>query len=292
MVDRSTQQTLHVIEHPEDPARLIRVRVEGPVGYLERGENLGHVLVMHGFKGFMHWGFFPELSRRIAQAGLVAVSLNASGNGIGEDLENFTEEEAFAHNTYSKELEDLELVRAHVASELGCVAHGRLGAFGHSRGGGMVLLHAARHGDYEALVTWAAIDEVDRFDAAAKAEWRERGYTLIHNARTGQDHRLDLDVLEDVEAYRAELDILAACSRISAPTLVVHGTADAAVEFAAAERITAAMPGEAGRLLAIEGAAHTFGATHPQGAVGEELDGVLTATVAHFCEHLRSSARD
>jgi len=285
--ERQTQQTSCVLDHPEDPTRLVRVRVEGPTGYLERGEGLGHVLVMHGFKGFMHWGFFPELSRRIAEAGLVAVSLNVSGSGIGEALQNFTEEEAFAHNTYSKDLEDLELVRAHVLSGLGCVARGRLGAFGHSRGGGMVLLHAARHGDYKALVTWAAIDEVDRFDAAAKAEWRERGYTLIHNARTGQDHRLDLDVLEDVEAYRSELDILAACSRIDAPTLVVHGTADPAVEFAAGERIAAAMPAAAARLMAIEGAAHTFGATHPQGAVGEELDGVLTATVAHFREHLQ-----
>jgi len=148
------------------------------------------------------------------------------------------------------------------------------------------LLHAARHGDYQALVTWAAIDEVDGFDAAAKAEWRERGYILIHNGRTGQDHRLELDVLEDVEAFRAELDILAACSRIDAPTLVVHGTADQAVEFSAGERITAAMPGDAARLLAVEGAAHTFGATHPQGVIGEELDGVLTATVAHFREYL------
>ena len=59
----------------------------------------------------MHWGFFPELSRRIAEAGLVAVSLNVSGSGIGDDLENFTEDEAFAHNTYSKDLEDLEVVR-------------------------------------------------------------------------------------------------------------------------------------------------------------------------------------
>lgn len=286
MVERSTEQTFRVLDHPEDPARLIRVRVEGPTGYLEAGRDLGHVLVMHGFKGFMHWGFFPELSRRIAEAGLVAVSLNVSGSGIGEDLENFTEDEAFAHNTYSKDLEDLELVRAYMLSELGCVAPGRLGVFGHSRGGGMVLLHAARHGDYKALVTWAAIDEVDRFDDAAKAEWRERGYTLIHNGRTGQDHRLDLDVLEDVETYRAELDILAACSRIDAPALVVHGTADPAVEFASGERIVAAMPREVARLLAIEGAAHTFGATHPQGTIGEELDGVLNATVTHFMEHL------
>ena len=276
----STIQTLDVLRHPGNPDRIVRVRVERPG---EGARPRPAVLILHGFKGFMHWGFFPELSRRLAEAGLVAVSFNTSGSGIGEDLETFTDTEGFAKNTYSKELEDLELVREH-ARALADVDPGRLGLFGHSRGGGVALLHAARRGDYRAVVTWAAIDDVDRVDEATKREWRERGHIFIPNARTGQQHRLDLDALEDVERNREALDVLAACSRLHAPVLVVHGTADPAVPFHASERIAAALP--RARHLALEGEGHTFGATHPFQGTTPALERALEATRAHFLEHL------
>ena len=41
----------------------------------------------HGFKGFKDWGFFPHLADRLARAGLVAVSFNFSGSGVGPDGE-------------------------------------------------------------------------------------------------------------------------------------------------------------------------------------------------------------
>ncbi len=134
----ATDEELLTLTYDDEPGRVIRVRVEGPSGYREAGRALPHVLVVHGFKGFMHWGFFPELSRRVAQAELVAVSLNVSGSGIGEDLVSFTEDEAFAENTYSRELEDVARVCAWVRSgELAAVDPGRAGLFGHSRGGGV-----------------------------------------------------------------------------------------------------------------------------------------------------------
>lgn len=278
-----TDTELEELAYPQEPERVIRVRVERPC---DGHGPLPHVILLHGFKGFMHWGFFPELSRRIAQAGLVAVSFNTSGSGVGADLESFTEDEAFARNTYSRELEDLDRVRAHVREELPDVDRGRMGLVGHSRGGGMVLLHAARHGDYAALVTWAAIDEVDHFDEATKSEWRERGFILIPNARTGQDHRLELDALRDVERNREALDILAACRRLRAPTLVVHGTEDPAVDCGAAQRIVAALPAGIGVHVPVEGAGHTFGAMHPLGDVPADLQRVLDATLEHLAERL------
>ncbi len=269
--------------HPESPERAVLVRIERSP---DAGDGpLPVVLVMHGFKGFMHWGFFPELSRRIAAAGMVCVSLNASGSGIGEELEEFTEEEAFAKNTFSRELEDLDLVRAFVDEELEGLDRERRAIFGHSRGGGMVLLHAARRGDYRAVVTWSAIDSVDRFDDEVKRQWREQGHILVHNARTGQDHRIDLDLLQDVEANREALDILAACGRLQTATLVVHGSADPGVPVAASERIAAALPNA--RHLAIEGAGHTFGATHPFAGSPPELERAFAATLDHLTSRLQ-----
>jgi len=274
-----TRCTRDALPYPDDPARIVRVRVERPDDDLPRPA----VLVVHGFKGFMDWGFFPELSRRLAGAGLVAVSLNVSGSGIGEDPERFTEEEAFAKNTYSKELEDLELVRGWVEARPG-VDPTRVGALGHSRGGGVTLLHAAERGDYGAVVTWAAIDQVDVVDEATKASWRERGFVEITNARTGRAHRIDLDALRDIEQRGEALDILAACARLETPALVVHGAADEVVPASCGQRLAAALP--RGLHLEVDGAGHTFGGGHPYAGATPALEAVLDASTRFFVEHL------
>ena len=216
------------------PSRIIRGRIERPRAHANSRDRLPHVILLHGFKGFMDWGFFPDISRRIARRGMIAVRFNMSGSGIGRDLETFSDLEAFAHNTYSRELEDLERVRAWIAQSAAAGAFTEIDAsraalLGHSRGGGIALLHAAEHPELRSVVTWAAIANVDRFDDATKAQWRAQGFVVIHNARTGDDLRLDLDVLDDVEANREGLDIVAACRRMRVPTLLIHGLADEAV---------------------------------------------------------------
>src|SRR6266566_3940279 len=72
--------------------------------------SLGSVVICHGFKGFAHWAFFPYLARTLAQDGLTAITFDFSGSGIGADRESFTQAAAFANNTFSRELEDLELI--------------------------------------------------------------------------------------------------------------------------------------------------------------------------------------
>src|SRR5262245_5386219 len=95
-----------------DPLRTIRGRVVYPAQADATGERLPWVLALHGFKGFMDWGFHPELARRLAQRGFAALRFNFSGSGIGADPERFTEDDAFFHNTPSREVEDVARVRA------------------------------------------------------------------------------------------------------------------------------------------------------------------------------------
>ncbi len=281
----STHQELITLEHRHESGRRVRVRVEGPAGYRESGRALPHVMILHGFKGFMNWGFFPLVSRRIARAGMVAISFNVSGSGIGDDLESFTDEASFAANTVSRELEDIDLVR-HLArsGRLAGVDPGTGGILGHSRGGGTAIVHAAEHGDYQALVAWSAVDTFDRFDASTKGLWRSQGYLPITNSRTGQVLRLSWSALQDLEANRSRLDPIAAARRLRAPVLFVHGGADEAVSVEASRRLHDARPGSL--LVIVEGAGHTFGAVHPLDGIPDALEQVLGSTVAFFCEHL------
>jgi uncharacterized protein len=275
------------LEEPGEPERIIRGRIESPLGAEESAERHPTILVVHGFKGFMNWGFFPELSHRLAEAGFITVSFNMSGSGVGEDLERFTDAAGFEGNTPTRELDDLEVVRGFVASDaLPWADPERLGIVGHSLGGGVALLHAARHPGVKALVGWAAISTVDRFGEDAAEVWRRDGHLSIPNARTGQVHRLGLGWLEEVETRSEELDIPAACRSLEVPTLLVQGTEDLAVPHAEAEKLAAAFPPGGAELLSIAGAGHTFGAAHPLDGVPVHLGRALEATLAHFRRHL------
>jgi pimeloyl-ACP methyl ester carboxylesterase len=272
------------------PGRVIRGKLDVPAQSPDSAapRSLPVVLLLHGFKGFMDWGFFPHVGHALAARGMAVARYNNSGSGVGPDLESFTDDEGFARNTYTKELEDVAAVRAFVESGArAALDPSRVAILGHSRGGGVALIDAAERGDYRALATWSAISTVHRFDDATLARWREEGELGIPNARTGQVHRLALDVLDDAETSRERLDIIGACARIGTPSLVVHGRDDEGVPFAEGEAIAAAFPPGVARLHAVPGTGHTFGVGHPAPASWPAtFEDVLEVTARHLAEHL------
>jgi uncharacterized protein len=260
---------------------LIDVRAGG------RASTRPAVLVLHGFKGFKDWGMFPPLSQRLAQAGFIVVSPNLSGSGV-DDAGDFSLPERFGHNTFSAELEDVRrVIDALMAGQTGVPTPSTLGLVGHSRGGGIAVLQAARDPRVGTLVTWAAISSVERWPAPQRSSWRAAGKTDIQNARTGQVLPLYTDVLDDIEQNAAALDIEAAARRIRVPWLLIHGTEDESVPFAEAQRLKAASPRPDTRLLPIEGGGHTFGAAHPWRGTTTELATVFDATLAWLTTRLK-----
>jgi uncharacterized protein len=243
------------------------------------------VVILHGFKGFKDWGMFPPLSERLARAGFTAVSFNFSGSGV-DDAGDFTFPELFGHNTISAELSDTRLVLdALYRGELAVQPPASTGLIGHSRGGGIAVLHAARDVRVHALVTWASISTVERWGAEDRAAWRTNGRTSILNARTGQTLPLYTDVLDDIERNAAALDIGSAAARIRIPWLVIHGLADESVDVAEARALVTSSSGEA-RLLEVEGGGHTFGAAHPWRGSTPELEAVFDGTLNWLTSHL------
>jgi pimeloyl-ACP methyl ester carboxylesterase len=101
----------------------------------------------------------------------------------------------------------------------------------------------------------------------------------VENARTRQVMRMSPVMLDDYEANRERLDILAAASRLEVPLLVVHGGRDESVPVAEGRLI--ASHARQSSIAVIERASHTFNAIHPLVHVPFEL---LTAAelTAHF----------
>ena len=245
------------------------------------------VVVVHGFKGFKDWGLWPGLAERLARAGFSAVTFNLSGSGV-DDTGEFVFPERFGHNTFSAELQDLRrVIEVLAAGGLGVAPPTGMGLLGHSRGGGIAVLHTAADPRIRALVTWAAISTVERWPPDERAAWRERGVNVVKNARTGQMLPQYTDVLDDVERNADALDIEAAAGRIAVPWLIVHGSQDEAVPLLEGERLAAAAPRGRSRFMPVEGAGHTVGAAHPWRGAPAELERVMDATLGFFAAELR-----
>ncbi len=241
------------------------------------------LVVCHGFKGFKDWGFFPWLCEQLAgRTGVAVISFNFDGSGVREV--DFDDLDAFSHNTFSRELWDLEAILDGLAAgrlgDLEVAPASRFGLLGHSRGGATCLLKAGLRSQVRALVTWASISSVVRYEGFVE-RWEAGETVIIPNARTKQDMPLERNVLDDVRANRDRLDVLASAASLTIPVTVVHGTADESVPFNEARLIADAV-GDLGRLVGVEGATHTFQAGHPFAGPTPELEAAVEASVDLF----------
>lgn len=242
-----------------DSRRVVRGRVTLP----NLSTPAPYVLLVHGHRSFMDWAFLPSIASSLANCQIATVAFNMSGSGIGPDLASFSELEAFAKNTYSQEVEDLERVRHFVDSgEFAGLDPSRCAIFGHSRGGGMALLHAARRGDYGALCLWNPMHRVALFGEESLQSFEQRGFVDSPLA-SGQTLRLDRDILDDAHDNREALDIGAACAQISAPVLLVYGARDPLNRGGGRDALEMALAHNPPEVRVIERTGHTFGSRHP-----------------------------
>jgi pimeloyl-ACP methyl ester carboxylesterase len=129
------------------------------------------------------------------------------------------------------------------------------------------------------VATWNAIARVDRWDEAAKRQWRRDGFQDVINARTKQVMRMSTRMLDDYERHRERLDILGAVVRLDVPLLVVSGARDESVPPGESREIAAYARDSA--LVSIASATHTFNAIHPLVDVPPELS-LAAAVTARF----------
>lgn len=234
------------------------------------------VVIVHGFKGFKDWGFFPWVAQRFFEHRLAVCRFNMSRSGIGDDPESFDRLDLFEGDTYSTQLADLRTVVAYAQQQVPGLP---TFLFGHSRGGGIALLGANEVPRLSGVAVWSPIASCDRWDEATKREWRERGFLEQLNTRTKHMMRMSSAMLDDVEANPQTLDIERAAGALNVPLLVVHGRRDESVPVDEGQRIAATNTDAS--LLVIDRASHTFNAIHPLVHVPIELILAAEAT-AHF----------
>ena len=266
-------------------------KIHGDLRYREGSKNEPTIVICHGFKGFKDWGFFPVLAESLAEDGYATITFNFSRNGIGADPNNFTELEQFAKNTYSHELSDLRSVVDAISTGVvgkNIVDPEKIGLLGHSRGGGVALLHAAEDERIQCVATWSAIAKVDRYSDDIIKQWEKEGYIEMENKRTNQMMRLNKEFITDIKKNSKKLNILKAAENLKIPALIVHGDNDESVPMSEADEIYSKLDGYGNELEIIEGGTHTFGIRHPVEGVTPEFETVVDLTEIFFDKNLSS----
>ena len=148
------------------------------------------VLFAHGYKGYKDWGAWRVVENDFVNAGFGFLKFNMSHNGgtVKEPID-FPDLDAFGMNDYTKELFDLNRITNLVTNflkekELDIPIY----LIGHSRGGGVAILHTAKDKRIKKLVTWAAISDIERrFPVGDELEdWKYAGVRFVKNGRTNQ----------------------------------------------------------------------------------------------------------
>lgn len=276
----------YIIEGPD--GRKIPVDLHVPeVG----NDRVPVIIFMHGYKGFKDWGHFPLVCEFLARSGFAVARFNFSWNGTSpENPTEFCEPEQFGRNTFSRELEDLDLVIENLwwtISMQSRIDPARLGLLGHSRGGGTAILQASRDPRVTAVATWGAVSSFEKYvNPPNLEEWKSKGVVDVVNARTGQVLPVYIDIRDDFYANKPMLDIQAAGKKIQIPQLIVHGTKDEAVALQEAEALKIWNP--FAEFEEIHGANHTFGGKHPweEKSLPEDTLKAVAATTTFFRQNL------
>lgn len=212
---------------------------------------------------FKDWGFFPYAGEQLALADFAVVSFNFSLNGVDGDGNRITLFSKFESNTVSRELHDLGTVVDAVASSglnVGSVDPTRIGLLGHSRGGGLAILHAASDRRIGALATWSSIATFDRWTKHQKTLWRQRGFLPLAKDTTASPLRLGVGLLDDIEQRSEEFNVPSAASRLKIPWLLVHGRADVTVPSSEAGRLYEAADHSRTTLFLLDHVGHLYNA--------------------------------
>jgi dienelactone hydrolase len=237
--------------------------IRGDLRFRHSLEEKPIIIVCHSFMAFKDWGFFPFVAECLANAGYVALSFNFSHDGVSGDGDRITEFEKFERNTFSKELDDLRVVVDAVWSGQvggGIVARSKIVLLGHSRGGGIAILHTSVDARVKGLITWSTVETFDRWTQHQKEKWKNLGYLPLAKDSSVSPLRLGIDLLNDLEINREKLDLKTAASRIQVPWLLLHGKTDVTVPSHESENLFAVANKSLADLILLDHVGHLYNA--------------------------------
>ena len=248
------------------------------------------VIFCHGYKGYKDWGAWNLAAEEFATKELFFVKFNFSHNGgTAENPIDFPDLEAFGHNNFVLELDDLETVidwlinNSEIENE---ADFDNITLIGHSRGGGIVTLKAAENNKVSKVISWAGVSDYGaRFpkDEKILQYWEKEGVSYIENARTKQQMPHYFQFYTNFKENEERLTIKNAVTELTIPHLIIQGENDEVVKPNEAENLHRWNPKS--ELIIVEEMNHPLGCTQPW--TGTEMPVHLAEVVKHSIDFIK-----
>lgn len=216
------------------------------------------VVMAHGHGGTRHEnGAFVRVAERLAETGVASVRMDFPGCGDSN--------EPFSENNLSNMLADFLASRDYALAHKG-IDSGRVGLFGWSMGGRLVLLLGDRNDDFKTIATWTpaasngAGSMISFLGGQSEYEAYRRRATedgaMLFTTQWGQDQQLGSQWFQDMESSEP----LKSVSQFEGPMLVLYGDQDDVVVPEVSEAVIAAAA-HSNKVVryVIEGADHGLG---------------------------------
>jgi pimeloyl-ACP methyl ester carboxylesterase len=230
------------------------------------------LLILHGFKGFRNYSFLPWIAQSASQMGIMSVRMDFSLNGMKGTSWMVQDTDAFARNTISREVDDAHDMLTALTTDI-AFAHvqdrwdGRLFVIGHSRGGGIaqILTRELIEAEPSRPIRTVVLNSVGtwmRWTPRQRDLWSREGGMTFTNERTGQQLRMDMSYIDDLEQHAERLSLIDAARNCGENLHFVHAEADLTVPLSEIVALREASQCAA-QLSVLTNTTHTFGMTHP-----------------------------
>jgi pimeloyl-ACP methyl ester carboxylesterase len=215
----------------------------------------------------------------------MVLNFDFSLNGIQDHNKPLFDSEKFRKNTVSREIEDLDfIISSFINSSLFEKQRGRWNGeiylAGHSLGGAVSLMTAGKFPEVKKIALLASIAELDRNTEHQKKIWKEKGYTKVKIAGTGQELFLDYNYLKDKENNFPDNAILKHASELKIPVLIIHASEDMVVKEQEALKLRENIKNAEFHVIKHTG--HTFSAQHPLKRRPETLNKLVKLMTIFF----------
>jgi uncharacterized protein len=203
------------------------------------------VVIGHGVTANKDRPFVVALAEGLAKAGIPAIRISFAGNGASGGR--------FSQCTISKEVDDLGVL-------LDAVHDRRVCYVGHSMGGAVGVLRAARDPRIKALVSLAGMVHTKAF--------AEREFGMV---KPGEGFMWDDPNCPLSQEYMDDMaqigTVINEAPKVRVPWLLIHGTEDDVVPISDSREIFA-RANEPKQLIELPGANHVFAGDHTAAMVG------------------------
>jgi pimeloyl-ACP methyl ester carboxylesterase len=258
--------------------------IYGDARYLSNSSGMPLVVVLHGFKAWKDWGFFPYVCSRLANHGFITINFSYSLCGVTPGSDTIDLVDDFSENNPLIELEDIRLVineirNAEKFADIRKLSNNELILLGHSRGASLAIVAAAEDNSISKIVCLCPIEKYDRFTQRQKEVWRTKGRLEFTDTPSGTKLFISSSYLEAIESNNNRINPVKRIKEIDIPVAIIHAKQDVTVPMIESENIFKYVNNTMSEYRIIEGAGHTFGSSHPFEGTNKKIEEVLEHTI-------------